>query len=44
VHGALVFFEVTPTLSSIPVQWHMMLVLKKNHDYTINLYVAELSL
>jgi hypothetical protein len=30
VHGALVFFEVTPTVSSIPVQQHKMLVWKKN--------------
>jgi len=47
----LAFFDVTPTVNSIPVQWHKMYKKKeektpkkKNHDSTLNFYVAELSL
>jgi hypothetical protein len=29
VHGALAFFEVTPTVSSIPVQQHKIKKIKK---------------
>jgi hypothetical protein len=39
VYGVLAFFDINPTVSSIPFQKK-----KKNHDSTLNFYVAELSL
>jgi len=44
VHGALVFFEVTHfELNSSSAAQDAGLK-KKKHDYTLNFYVAELSL
>jgi hypothetical protein len=42
VHGVLAFFDINPTVSSIPFQKKKKK--KKNHDSTLNFYVAELSL